>query len=634
MPCFDGISGFDESDFPWILRTNQMFMNPLKNLVCRPNTYRMRQKQKPQRVRAEKTKYRQYSPEALSNAYKSVKNGENNINQASIKYKVPEATLRHRLSGAVINPECTGSGPPPLMSEMEEKIFADHVFMMSKVGFEYIRAEIVRIASQYAVHLGVRDEEKPLSMKWFYKLKSRWPNLPTLGKVRTLPILHAKAASSDTVSSYHSLLEGIMKEYKLSNKPQFIYNINEMSLINDNSSLHSYSAKGLAAPIDLSSSTVTLISCGNAKGTQIPPFVVFPGKRMKKELLIGCSAGTNGEVTETGALDTQLFQSYIENHFLKYAEECRKSGQYILMLYDGFRSHISLSVIEWAKAHNIILFVLPLHMSHVLQPENDSCFGPLLEMYESECQKHVETCEGESLITCNSIGEIACRAYTNALSPANLKSGFKQAGIYPLSQKTLQEGAKRYSSGKGKAKRKAKRKTDDEGNGKKTPAKKIKISLVLEMEEADISDQESEIGMLSEEELLLSSEDDDVDNKNTENTDVNIQQLTEETGQCIVPPQDVALDLLSPHLLGACETVISTMSEQPPVTTSEEYVPGTHSMAFVTVPSMDVARKLSHGLVQEKLAACVNIIPQVTSVYEWEGKVNEDSELLMGESSV
>lgn len=53
------------------------------------------------------------------------------------------------------------------------------------------------------------------------------------------------------------------------------------------------------------------------------------------------------------------------------------------------------------------------------------------------------------------------------------------------------------------------------------------------------------------------------------------------------------------------------------------------SMIFVTVPDEETAKKISHGLVSSKLAACVNIVPKITSVYSWEGKINEDSELLL-----
>lgn len=54
-----------------------------------------------------------------------------------------------------------------------------------------------------------------------------------------------------------------------------------------------------------------------------------------------------------------------------------------------------------------------------------------------------------------------------------------------------------------------------------------------------------------------------------------------------------------------------------------------YSAVFVTTPDENNAKKLAHGLVERQLAACVNIIPRITSVYSWEGKINEDSEVLM-----
>jgi|SRR5690554_102684 len=48
-----------------------------------------------------------------------------------------------------------------------------------------------------------------------------------------------------------------------------------------------------------------------------------------------------------------------------------------------------------------------------------------------------------------------------------------------------------------------------------------------------------------------------------------------------------------------------------------------------TVPSMELAKLIAHQLVSRQLAACVQIMPQATSVYMWNNKVCEDSEHLL-----
>lgn len=52
-------------------------------------------------------------------------------------------------------------------------------------------------------------------------------------------------------------------------------------------------------------------------------------------------------------------------------------------------------------------------------------------------------------------------------------------------------------------------------------------------------------------------------------------------------------------------------------------------VAFVTTNTEKEAKTLAQKLVHEHLAACVNIIPQIRSFYEWEGEIHDDQEHLL-----
>ena len=52
-------------------------------------------------------------------------------------------------------------------------------------------------------------------------------------------------------------------------------------------------------------------------------------------------------------------------------------------------------------------------------------------------------------------------------------------------------------------------------------------------------------------------------------------------------------------------------------------------LGFCSVPERESAEAIAHALVDERLAACVNIIPQIKSIYRWEGRVESNDEVLL-----
>ncbi len=52
-------------------------------------------------------------------------------------------------------------------------------------------------------------------------------------------------------------------------------------------------------------------------------------------------------------------------------------------------------------------------------------------------------------------------------------------------------------------------------------------------------------------------------------------------------------------------------------------------VVFVTCPTRTVARKLAAEVVKRRLAACVNILPGIDSLFWWQGKVDQAREILL-----
>ncbi len=52
-------------------------------------------------------------------------------------------------------------------------------------------------------------------------------------------------------------------------------------------------------------------------------------------------------------------------------------------------------------------------------------------------------------------------------------------------------------------------------------------------------------------------------------------------------------------------------------------------IALSTVPNPEKGAEIAHALIEQRLVACVNVVPGLRSIYRWQGKIVDDSEALL-----
>ena len=181
------------------------------------------------------------------------------------------------------------------------------------------------------------------------------------------------AINSESISQYFKFLKETLEQNKLMNSPQQIYNVDETGVPLDPSVVTATGSKKVRVRSTGKKGQVTVVACGNASGQVLPPMLIFDAKKLYHEWTREEVPGTSYRLSDKGWINTDLYDSWLDEHFLKHAVPARP----LLLLLDGHSTHYQPQLIRLAKEKGVLILCLPPHTTHEAQPLDCGVFSPL-----------------------------------------------------------------------------------------------------------------------------------------------------------------------------------------------------------------------------------------------------------------
>ena len=371
-------------------------------------------------------KYKSWNEDRVSKAIEAVHKENLSVRRAALQFDVPKSTLHDRLTGKVVSGG--QSGPMKYLSDEEEDELEEFLVGCASLGFARSRQQVIELVQEVVTR---KQRDVRVSHGWWESFRRRHPNL----SLRTAsPVSYARMVGSDPriIAKYFDLLEQTLVDNGIRDKPSQIFNLDETGMPLDPSPPHIVAARGTKNPSAIASgdkAQITVLACCSAAGYALPPFVIFDRLSLKPELTEGETPGTIYGLSKKGWIDGDLFDMWFSRHFLTHAPPVCP----LLLLMDGHSSHYQPAVIRRAAEEGVIMFTLPPHTSHLTQPLDKGCFGPLKQHWQQECWKYITSCPGR-VVTRYQFSELFRRAWEKAMTTTNIVAGFRTMGVYPLNR--------------------------------------------------------------------------------------------------------------------------------------------------------------------------------------------------------
>ena len=375
-----------------------------------------------------------YTSAKLDEAAARVRNKELTLDKAVDLYKIPKTTIwRH----SKLKPdEESKVGRPTALSKSDEKRIVYALKILGECGFGMNVEGLKNIIQSY-VESGEFDNpfknNRP-GDDWVRSFKKRWSSELSFRVAQNLPANRASNANQKTVDHFFDLLEKKLNELEILNSPMNIWNTDETNLqasIGRQRVFCRRGSKNVQILVgDNEKTGYTVLSCVNACGIYMPPYVVYKSLHLYDTWVAGGPDGAMYNNSPSGWMEESQFFEWLKEIFVPNSK--KYSGKHLL-IFDGHNSHISVRTIELAIENNITLLCLPAHTTHILQPLDVSVFKSVKVNWRKILTDFFQKHKFQN-VTKEKFPSLLKLLYENSFKRIHSINGFEETGIFPFNR--------------------------------------------------------------------------------------------------------------------------------------------------------------------------------------------------------
>lgn len=375
-----------------------------------------------------------YSEKTLDNAITEIKSGNLSLNKASEQYGIPKSTLHNKLTNKV--PNIRKMGPPPILTSTEEKRIEAWILAKAKLGFPMHPDEVKDAVKKILQDIGRANpftDDRP-GEKWLKLFLGRHPQI---ARKNTEIISKSRASvTEESIRVWFSDLQTFLQNeniFDMIEDPSRVFNADETGIRTCMKSGLVLAPKGYKNLYEVSSGSekesITVLCNYSAAGIVAPPMVMFPYKRIPKELALSVPEGWAIGRSDSGWMTAATFYEYIANVFYPWLVNNNIKFP-VIMFIDGHKSHYNMELYEFCREKQITLYCLPPNSTHILQPCDVSIFRPLKTNWRAVVRRHKQNTG--CTITRHNFCSLFKEAFETSAKLETIVNGFRVCGLHPF----------------------------------------------------------------------------------------------------------------------------------------------------------------------------------------------------------